>query len=72
VHALKMRKADGKEGIRLWVDDLAGLLGLVEIGVVEVHPWGATVAIALPTSWTALERGIKPNAFTLGGRRRKT
>jgi bifunctional non-homologous end joining protein LigD len=43
VKSLKMRKADGKEGIRLWVDDLAGLLGLVEIGVVEVHPWAATV-----------------------------
>jgi bifunctional non-homologous end joining protein LigD len=43
VHALKMRKADGKEGIRLWVDSVAGLLGLVEIGVVEVHPWAATI-----------------------------
>jgi len=43
VHALKMRKADGTEGIRLWVDSLAGLLGLVEIGVVEVHPWAATI-----------------------------
>jgi len=43
VHWLKMRKADGKEGIRLWVDNLDGLLGLVEIGVVEVHPWAATI-----------------------------
>jgi bifunctional non-homologous end joining protein LigD len=43
VHALKMRKADGKEGVRLWVDDLAGLLGLVDVGVVEVHPWAATI-----------------------------
>ena len=43
VNALEMRKADGKQGVRLWVDDLAGLLGLVEIGVVEVHPWGATI-----------------------------
>jgi len=25
------------------VDDLAGLLGLVEMDVIEVHPWGATV-----------------------------
>jgi bifunctional non-homologous end joining protein LigD len=38
-----MRKADGKEAIRLWVDDLTGLLGLVDIGVVEVHPWAATI-----------------------------
>jgi len=43
VHSLKMRKADGTEGIRVWVDDLAGLLGLVDIGVVEVHPWAARV-----------------------------
>jgi len=27
--------------------------------------------IALPTSWTALERGIRPDAFTLGAKRRK-
>jgi DNA primase len=25
------------------VDDLAGLLGLVEIGAVELHPWNASV-----------------------------
>src|SRR5215213_8678327 len=43
INSLKMLKADGKEGIRLWVDDLAGLLGLVEIGIVEVHPWPATI-----------------------------
>ncbi|MGE5268835.1 MAG: DNA ligase D [Thiohalocapsa sp.] len=43
VHQLKIRKREGGEGTRLWVDDLAGLLGLVEIGAVELHPWGATV-----------------------------
>jgi bifunctional non-homologous end joining protein LigD len=31
------------QGTRLWVDRLEGLLGLVSIGVVELHPWGATV-----------------------------
>jgi bifunctional non-homologous end joining protein LigD len=40
VHQLRIEK---REGVRLWVDDLAGLLGLVEIGVVELHPWAATV-----------------------------
>jgi bifunctional non-homologous end joining protein LigD len=25
------------------VDDLIGLLGLVQAGVVEIHPWGSTV-----------------------------
>jgi bifunctional non-homologous end joining protein LigD len=43
VHQLRIEKREGGEGVRLWVDDLAGLLGLVEIGVVEVHPWSATV-----------------------------
>ena len=33
----------GGEGVRLWVDSLEGLLGLLEIGVVELHPWGSTV-----------------------------
>jgi len=43
VHQLRMTKREGGEGVRLWVDSLDGLLGLVELGVVEVHPWGATV-----------------------------
>ena len=43
VHQLKVRKREGGEGVRLWVDDLEGLLGLVDIGAVEVHPWNAAV-----------------------------
>jgi len=43
VHQLRIRKREGGEGVRLWVDDLPGLLGLVEMGVVEVHPWAATI-----------------------------
>jgi CheY-like chemotaxis protein len=43
VHGLTVQKRDGGEGTRLWVDDLDGLLGLVEIGAVELHPWNATV-----------------------------
>jgi bifunctional non-homologous end joining protein LigD len=43
VHKLRIRKRDGGEGIRLWIDDLAGLLGLVEIGAIELHPWAATI-----------------------------
>jgi bifunctional non-homologous end joining protein LigD len=43
VHQLKIEKREGGEGTRLWIDDLAGLLGLVEIGAVELHPWNATV-----------------------------
>jgi bifunctional non-homologous end joining protein LigD len=43
VHQLRITKREGGEGVRVWVDDLAGLLGLVAMDVVEVHPWAATV-----------------------------
>jgi bifunctional non-homologous end joining protein LigD len=40
---LRVQKREGGEGVRLWVDDLDGLLGLVEMRVVELHPWNATI-----------------------------
>jgi bifunctional non-homologous end joining protein LigD len=43
VHQLRIEKREGGQGTRLWVDDLDGLLGLVEIGAIELHPWNATV-----------------------------
>ena len=43
VHALHIEKREGGEGIRLWVDSLDGLLGLVDVDVVELHPWQATI-----------------------------
>jgi bifunctional non-homologous end joining protein LigD len=43
VHKLRIQKREGGEGTRLWVDDLEGLIGLVEIGAVELHPWNGTV-----------------------------
>src|SRR5262249_10302075 len=43
VHQLHIERTTGGEGIRLWVDSLEGLLGLLEMGVIELHPWGATV-----------------------------
>jgi bifunctional non-homologous end joining protein LigD len=43
VHQIRTETRQGGVGTRLWVDSVAGLLGLVEIDVVEVHPWGATV-----------------------------
>jgi bifunctional non-homologous end joining protein LigD len=43
VHQLRIEKREGGEGVRVWVDSLAGLLGLLEMDVVEVHPWAATV-----------------------------
>jgi bifunctional non-homologous end joining protein LigD len=43
VHQLRIEKREGGEGVRVWVDSLTGFLGLVEMDVVEVHPWAATV-----------------------------
>jgi bifunctional non-homologous end joining protein LigD len=43
VHQLKIHKREGGEGVRLWIDDLEGLVGLVHIGAVELHPWNAMV-----------------------------
>jgi len=43
VHQLRIRKREGGEGTRLWVDSLEGFLGLVEIGAVELHPWNSLV-----------------------------
>ena len=43
VHQLRIHKREGGEGVRLWIDDVDGLVGLVQIGAVELHPWNATV-----------------------------
>ena len=37
-------KDGGAEGIYLYVDDKAGLLSLVQMGVLEIHVWGAQVS----------------------------
>jgi bifunctional non-homologous end joining protein LigD len=43
VHQLRIEKREGGEGVRVWVDDLKGLLGLVQMDAVELHPWAASV-----------------------------
>ncbi len=43
VHTLKVLKREGGTGTRVWIDDLDGLLGLVDMDAVEVHAWNATV-----------------------------
>jgi bifunctional non-homologous end joining protein LigD len=43
VHQLHIRKRQGGEGVRLWIDDLDGLLGLVDMDAVGLHLWNATV-----------------------------
>jgi bifunctional non-homologous end joining protein LigD len=42
VRQLHVQKREGGEGTRLWIDSLDGLLDLVAIGAVELHPWNAT------------------------------
>lgn len=43
VHHLTIAKREGGEGTRLWIDSVAGLVALVDIGVIELHPWNATL-----------------------------
>jgi bifunctional non-homologous end joining protein LigD len=43
VRQLHIQKREGGEGVRVWVDSLEGLLGLVDMDAVELHPWTATV-----------------------------
>ncbi|UNK58716.1 DNA ligase D [Pseudoxanthomonas daejeonensis] len=42
VHALPLRQKSGVEDY-VWIDDDAGLLQLVQMNVLEFHPWGSTV-----------------------------
>jgi bifunctional non-homologous end joining protein LigD len=39
--AISRLRVSGREEL-LMIEDLAGLIGLVQIGVLEIHPWGAT------------------------------
>ena len=43
VHQFRIQKREGGEGVRVWVDDIEGLIGLVAMDAVELHPWAATV-----------------------------
>jgi hypothetical protein len=55
VYQLRIEKREGGEGVRVWVDSLAGLLGLVEMDVVEVHPWAAPSTISSTrTGWSSI------------------
>ncbi|HEX5352858.1 MAG TPA: DNA ligase D [Rhodanobacteraceae bacterium] len=38
------RSAHGKRQQYLYVDDIDGVLGLVQMNVIELHPWGSTIA----------------------------
>jgi bifunctional non-homologous end joining protein LigD len=43
VRQFLIEKREGGRGTRVWIEDLAGLLGLVEMGAVELHAWNCTV-----------------------------
>jgi len=43
IHRFELAEKAGTE-TSLYIKDLAGLVGLVQIGVLEIHPWGSTVA----------------------------
>jgi len=44
VHALQIEKREGGEGVRVWVDDVDGLVALARaMDAVELHPWNAAV-----------------------------
>jgi bifunctional non-homologous end joining protein LigD len=43
VKRVRIREASGATGTYLYVEDVAGLVALTQIGVLELHPWGAQV-----------------------------
>ncbi len=43
LHTIPIREDDGNQEPYLFIEDLAGLVTLVQMGVLELHPWGAHV-----------------------------
>jgi bifunctional non-homologous end joining protein LigD len=43
VKRVRIKESGGRTASYLYVDDLPGLIALAQIGVLEVHPWGARV-----------------------------
>ncbi|WP_330969997.1 DNA ligase D, partial [Lysobacter sp. A3-1-A15] len=43
VHSTPITGKDGSESAYLFIDDLAGLMDLVQMNTLELHPWGARV-----------------------------
>ena len=38
------RSAEGKQQDYVYVNDIEGVIGLVQMNVIEIHPWGSTIA----------------------------
>ena len=43
VHAVPIREKDGDSDDYLYVEDVEGVLDLVQMNVIELHPWGARI-----------------------------
>jgi bifunctional non-homologous end joining protein LigD len=43
VHAIPIREKDGGKEDYLYVDDIDGVIDLVQMNVLELHPWGARI-----------------------------
>ncbi|MEG3192437.1 DNA ligase D [Lysobacter sp. D1-1-M9] len=43
VHAVPIREKDGSHDDYLYIEDVAGLLDLVQMNALELHPWGARI-----------------------------
>jgi bifunctional non-homologous end joining protein LigD len=43
VHAVPIREKDGGKDDYLYVEDVEGVLDLVQMNVLELHPWGARI-----------------------------
>ena len=68
--AIKRFNLDGREEPEIYpyIDDLPGLIGLVQMGVLEIHPWGSRVdKLELPDRVTI---DLDPERPALGARHR--
>jgi len=43
VHRMDIAENDGKRAEYAWIDDVAGVLSLAQMNVIEFHPWGSRV-----------------------------
>ncbi|MFZ0390109.1 MAG: DNA ligase D, partial [Calditrichia bacterium] len=43
IHSVKIKEKEDEENPYMYIDDAAGLITLVQMGVLEIHPWGSRV-----------------------------
>lgn len=43
VRRMEIREADGRKKEYFYIDDIAGLMNLVQMNAIELHPWGSRV-----------------------------